>query len=664
MGGIGGGMKISTVLDHIDSGYIALPKFQRGYVWNRDQVRALMDSLYRKHPVGSLLVWVTESQGAAHKGFVDLPPGVVKLLLDGQQRITSLYGIIRGTPPEYFDGKEEVIKGLYFHLDTEEFSYYMPIRMKDDPFWIDVTRLMQRGIGPFVTSLSKVEGWDANSTEYINRLNEIERIKDVELHVEEVTGADKNVDVVVDIFNRANSGGTKLSKGDLALAKVCAGWPDARERMKDELVRWEDAGFHFDLDWFLRNINTVLTGEARFTSLHGVTRDEFEAGLKRATRACDYVLNLVSSRLGLDHDRVLFGRYAFPIISHYVDRRGGKVHDGVEQDKILFWYLHSALWGRFSGSTESVLNRDLEILEEIDGGVDRLISELRVWRGDLSVKPEHFGGWSLGARFYPMLYLLSRVCGAKDLCSGLEIRRTSLGAMQQLEVHHIFPKAFLYRHNYSKADVNAVANFCLLTKDSNLEVLDKKPSHYLPHYEHNHPGVLASQWIPEDPLLWQPENYREFLEARRSLLARAANSFLEELLHGTADLLEAADQVSEEFVASAVEVGVPGSIESEKEWNLLRRCNRWVIQQGLPAGFFEYELADPNTGQPVAVLDLAWPHGLQRGLSEPVAVLLGEGARTLAAANNAGYRYFTGTEPFQEYVEKEILATRQRIEQL
>lgn len=426
-------MKISTILDHIDSGYIALPTFQRGYVWNRDQVRALMDSLYRKHPVGSLLVWVTKSEGAAHKGFSDLPPGVVKLLLDGQQRITSLYGIIRGAPPEYFDGKEEVLKGLFFHLGTEEFSYYMPIRMKDDLFWIDVSKLLQEGIGPFITALSREESWDTNSTEYINRLNEIFQIRDVELFVEEVTGTDKTIDVVVDIFNRVNSGGTKLSKGDLALAKVCADWPEARDHMKDELVRWEDAGFHFDLDWFLRNVNTVLTGEARFNALHGVTREQFEDGLHRATRACDYALNLVSSRLGLDHDRVLFGRYAIPILSRYIDSRGGRIHDAEEQDKLLYWYLHSALWGRFSGSTESVLNRDLEILEERQAGVDGLIAELRVWRGDLTVQPEHFSGWSLGARFYPMLYLLSRVHGARDLCSGLEIRKGLLGKMHQLQ---------------------------------------------------------------------------------------------------------------------------------------------------------------------------------------------------------------------------------------
>jgi len=651
-------MKISTILDSIDSGYIALPTFQRGYVWNRDQVRALMDSLYRKHPVGSLLVWITNSEGAAHKGFMDLPPGVVKLLLDGQQRITSLYGIIRGTPPEYFDGREEVLKGLFFHLKTEEFSYYAPIRMKDDPFWIDVTKLMKQGIAPFVTELSQLPEWTVDSSQLINRLNAIQQIKDIDLHVEEVTGPDKNVDVVVDIFNRVNSGGTKLSKGDLALAKICAGWPEARDRMEDELARWEHAGFHFDLDWFLRNINTVLTGEARFSALHSVTRSDFQDGLKRATKACDFALNLISSRLGLDHDRVLFGRYAFPVITHYVDRRGGNLQDSNEEDKLLYWYLHSALWGRFSGSTESVLNHDLELLEQLDGGLDRLITELRVWRGDLVVKPEHFSGWSLGARFYPMLYLLSRVYGARDLCLGLEIKKGLLGSIHELEVHHIFPKAFLYKQDYNKAEVNAVANFALITKECNLEISDKKPAEYLPHYERLHLGVLTSQWIPQEPRLWQPENYREFLEERRKLLAEAANKFLDKLLHGTAELPEVAESIEGVLVSSPAHVGVPGSIESEEELDMLRKCNDWVIDKGLPGGSLEYELANPESGESLAVLDLAWPHGLQRGLSEPVAVLLDEGPTTLEAANYAGYRYFTSIEDFKRYVEKEILAAQ------
>jgi hypothetical protein len=102
-------MKIQTILDQIDLGSMALPEFQRGYVWNREQVRGLMHSLYHKHPVGSLLVWVTKTESATTRGDGDLPPGTVKLLLDGQQRMTSLYGIIRGTAPKFFEGQAQIV---------------------------------------------------------------------------------------------------------------------------------------------------------------------------------------------------------------------------------------------------------------------------------------------------------------------------------------------------------------------------------------------------------------------------------------------------------------------------------------------------------------------------------------------------------------------------
>jgi len=138
-------MKISTILDHIDSGHMALPEFQRGYVWNRDQVRGLFDSLYRRHPVGGLLVWATESKTATHRGDGDLAAGIVKLLLDGQQRMTSLYGVARGRPPKFFDGNTQAFTGLRFNLESQTFEFYQPIKMKDDPLWIDVTALMKQG---------------------------------------------------------------------------------------------------------------------------------------------------------------------------------------------------------------------------------------------------------------------------------------------------------------------------------------------------------------------------------------------------------------------------------------------------------------------------------------------------------------------------------------
>lgn len=643
-------MKISTILDYIDSGHMALPEFQRGYVWNRDQVKGLFDSLYRRHPVGSLLVWATESQTAIHRGDSTLAPGTVKLLLDGQQRITSLYGVARGCAPKFFDGNKQAFAGLHFHLETEVFSFYMPLKMKDDPLWVDVTDLMKMGsagVGNYVKNLTDKPEYSAQVGDYIGRLSQIVSILDIDLHIEEVTGKEKTIDVVVDIFNRVNSGGTKLSKGDLALAKICAEWPDARDIMKEKIREWSNSGYNFNLDWLLRSINTVLTGEAKFQFLHNRTTDEIQYALKRATNHIDKSLNYIDGRLGIDHDRVLFGRFAIPIMVRYLDRCNGHL-DEKNRDKLLFWFVQVGMWGRYSGSVESFLDKDLEALEKGNGSLDLLLEQLRLWHGNLKVESGHFTGWSLGARFYPVLYMLTRMGEAKDWGTGLPLKSSLLGKMNRLEVHHIFPKAQLYKYNYNRAEVNAIANFCFLTKDTNINISDTLPEKYFEEIESKHPGALASQWIPMDKNLWKIENFLDFLEARKELLAKETNKRLQELLHGEYHWLEGRTKEPEPKV-------LHGSISSEEEEKELEELMQWMETRNLPTGIFTYDLSDEQTGEQLAVLDLAWPKGIQQGLSEPTAVLLNEPPETISVANKNGFRCFTSVVEFKNYVNKEVL---------
>ena len=643
-------MKISTILDHIDSGHMALPEFQRGYVWNGDQVRKLFTSLYLRRPVGGLLVWATESKSAAHRGDGPLAPGVVKLLLDGQQRMTSLYGVVRGKPPKFFDGNAKVFTGLRFHLEQEVFSFYQPVTMKDDPLWIDVTGLMsngQAGHEALVEQLAADPRVGVKAVKYSARISRILGILDVDLHTEEVTGADKTLDVVVDIFNMVNSGGTKLSKGDLALAKICADWPEARDTMKASLREWAKAEFHFNLDWLHRSVNTVLTGEARFQFLHDKGAEEIQDGLKRATRHVDTSLNMIAGRLGLDHDQVFFGRFGVPVMVRYLDRRNGPM-PAPERDKLLFWFVQAAMWGRFSGSTESFIDQDLAALEGPDGGLDKLLEQLRLWHGGLRVEPGHFTGWSLGARFYPVLYMMTRMGEARDWGTGLPLKSSLLGKMSRLEVHHIFPKAQLYKKNYRRAEVNALANFCFLTKDTNLVITDRLPEEYFPAVEAAHPGSLASQWIPADPALWKVDRFRDFLEARKALLADELNRRMAELLHGDTRWLDGP-------AAAYTAIPSKGGITSDAEEDEINSLNHWVEAQGLPRGLLSYDLADPMSGEQLAVLDLAWPSGLQEELSQPVAVLLHEDASTIKVASEAGFRIFTDASSFKRYAMTEVL---------
>ena len=649
-------MKISTVLDHIDSGHMALPEFQRGYVWNRKQVADLFTSLYRRHPVGGLLVWATESKTATHRGDGPIVAGIVKLLLDGQQRMTSLYGVVRGKAPRFFDGNANAFTGLHFHLEKEDFEFYQPIKMRGDPLWIDVSSVMvsgHEGQEALIERLGKNPEIGTKATKYSIRVARLFGILDRELHDEEVTGADMTLDVVVDIFNRVNSGGTKLSKGDLALAKICAEWPDARESMKAKLKEWSDAGYSFSLDWLLRSINTILTGEAKFSHLHDQRAVDIQDGLKSAERHIDSCLNMIAGRLGLDHDRVFLGRFAVPVMVRYLDRID-RTPDARERDKLLFWFAQAGMWGRFSGSTESLIDRDLAALESGENGLDALIEQLRLWRGGLRVEPEHFTGWSVGARFYPVLYMLTRMGAARDWGTGLPLKADLLGRMSRLETHHIFPKAQLYKRSHSKTEVNAVANYCFLTKDTNLTITDRLPEEYFVAVEQSHPGVLESQWIPMDRDLWKIERYMDFLEARKALLAAETNRRFEELLHGEKQWLAGETIVPQ----PPVQVLPIGGISSDAEERELEALNDWVEEQGLPRGKVAYDYADRETGEQKAVFDLSWPDGLQAGLTEPVAVLLDEGPNVLALASSEGFRCFTTTGDFRAYVEAEILGAK------
>ncbi|PRW65238.1 GmrSD restriction endonuclease domain-containing protein [Actinopolyspora mortivallis] len=630
---------LSTLLYQIDSGSVLLPEFQRGYVWNRDQVRELMQSLYRGHPVGGLLMWETDAEGISVRGETGGNHGPHLLLLDGQQRITSLYGVIRGQPPAFFEGDQTAFTGLYFNVAEEKFEFYAPSRMAEDYRWVNVTKLFRENLGEYITSFQQHD--PDNLGTYVERLNRLHNLLEREFYAEKITGDDKNVDTVVDIFNRVNSGGTKLSKGDLALAKICAQWSEARGEMRRTLRTWQEAGFDFTLDWLLRNVNAVATGRAQFTALDHVSAEEFRDALHRSTGYIGRFLDLVSGRLGLDHDRVLMARYAFPVVSRLLELNGGRFDDGSHQDKVLYWYVHAALWGRFAGSTESFLQRDYETVER--SGVDGLITALERWRGgNLDVHAHDFEGSTKGSRFYPLLYMLTRVKQARDFGSGIPLRADLLGRNSSLQVHHLFPKSLLYQAGYERSQVNAIANFCFLTQDTNLVVGNRPPEEYFAEVEEKHPGVLASQWVPTDPELWKIERYPEFLQARRELLAEAAQSFLTELRTGETS----ADRVELQPLSMASEE------ESDARAAQVSGLISELAEMGCAYPATDTEIADPRTGRPLAVAEAFWPDGLQTGQGSPVVLELDTADADLARLEELGYEVFTSVDALRGYVRR------------
>ena len=277
------------------------------------------------------------------------------------------------------------------------------------------------------------------------------------------------------------------------------------------------------MEWLLRCVTIYTTGKVYFSELSKVSIEEFQKGLNETDNLISLILNQIASRLGLDHDRVLGSRYSIPLMVGYVHNRGSKNMDSKEWDKLLYWYVHTFLWGHYSSSTESKLSQDLNILSE-GKGIDGLIYQLAQSRGTLVLTPADFWGWSSGARFYPLLYMMTRVNHAKDWGTGVELSNSLLGKMSSLEVHHIFPKKVLYDAGYTKVQVNALANYTFLTKDTNLAIGAQPPEKYFSEYIEKNPEVIETHWIPMDPELRTIDRYLDFLEQRRILLAESAKS--------------------------------------------------------------------------------------------------------------------------------------------
>ncbi|GEL18380.1 DUF262 domain-containing protein [Pseudonocardia asaccharolytica] len=623
--------KLSTILDQIDAGSMLLPEFQRGYVWNRDQVRGLMRSLYHGYPVGALLVWETEGTGQAVRGGGAVS-GPKQLLLDGQQRVTTLYGIVRGRPPSFFEGDPEAFAGLRFNVETEAFQFHAPVKMKDDPRWVDVTALFVDGPGETYAVLSAHPETRERFTDYVDRLQKVRNIVERVFHIEAITGVDKTVDVVVDIFNRVNSGGTKLSKGDLALARICSEWGEARPTMRRNLDRWRDAGFSFTADWLLRNVNAVATGRAPFSALEDVSAAEFQDALNATLHHVDHFLrDLAVGRLGLDHDRVLMGRYAVPVISRHLHNCGGRFADGAEADKALYWYLHAGLRGRFAGSTETFLAKDLETVDK--SGIDGVIATLaRIRKGNMAVDAQDFEGIGRGSRSYPLVYLLARVTGGQDLITGLPLGSDA----SAVQVHEIFPKPALNKAGYSRAEVNQIANFTFVTPSSAMQFADLDPAVYLGSLD---PATCRSQYIPEDPALWRIENYREFLAARRELLAAAANTFLDELLAGSRPWVRPLEAIAVS----------PESDESDARAAQLKALVEELAGMGYAQPVLDTEIADPDTGRPLAVAEAFWPDGLQVGQGAPIVLELDPEEADLPRLAELGCEVFTSVDALRGY---------------
>jgi len=522
---------ITELLNQVRRGEILLPEFQRGYVWNSDQARGLVQSLYRKHPTGHLLIWKTYKPSPVRGGSAS-GNGHSLLLLDGQQRLTSLYVLFEGQAPPFYEG-EALHPNLYFNVQTEEFHFWQKMLMEKNPAWISVHDFLREGLDGILEQLERLpEDKREIYQKNLPRLSRLNRIRDYTYTVDQLSGDDYTLDEVVDIFNRVNKAGTPLTKADLALAHICSIWPEAREELRQFSRAMGEHGFPVDMNFLVRCIAAVAAGsvllEGAFFRVEAVS---LQSAWKLARSAFEHLVNVLRHEAFIDSLDDLPTVYVLvPMVAYLAQREGVFPSSGIMRRFIRWMYL-AGLWSRYSGATETKLQQDVAMVSGRDQDpTHELEAAILRERGRLALEASDLAGATIQTAYAKFSYVLARANEARDWFSGIRLYDKAVGRSNGLESHHIFPKVVLassgYRASEDRKVINELANRAYLTQRANQKIQGTSPKEYLPEVEANQPGALRAQCVPMDRALWDPDRFLDFISARRQLLAQQMNEFI------------------------------------------------------------------------------------------------------------------------------------------
>jgi hypothetical protein len=523
---------MNVIIEELQKGELGLPEIQRGYVWYQTQVRDLVESMYKEYPCGLILLWKPPAEMLDSlklrntEIFSQESDSAVKplfLILDGQQRLTSVLRVLNGRTD------------VYFNVEEEKFEIKSP-KIKNQPNWISVTDLFRNGAIKTWKQLKAkhTEIDEEKSDEYLERLSRLEKIKEYRIPVEILHTDD--YEEITEAFIRINSKGTKLREAELALAQLALSLPGlVSNEFEDALEEYESKDFRFEARHLIRCFVAIATGQSRFKHLNKLWEsgdDELKRYWRLTKKGLDSTINFLRNNVGIESsDWITSINALVPIVIYFSKKR--QLTDA-EEKLLLFWYYSASIWGRYSSSAETKLDQDLDVLINKDSltlkdsGLDSIIKNCRKDVSDLRVDEEELIGTYQRSPFLPLLFAIARKQKAKDWFNAIELSATSVGPSHQVEMHHIFPKSILKKMGYSPKEYDDLANIAFLSQEANLEVRNSAPIDYIKRY-----GIekdrSKTQLIPINEDLWEIENFEKFKIERRKIIAASMNEYLTKL---------------------------------------------------------------------------------------------------------------------------------------
>lgn len=566
---------IGTLVDMYKRGELRLPEIQRHYVWRATRVRDLLDSLYRGYPSGSILMWETDEPVPTRDFAIAQETTAFagrKLLLDGQQRLTSLTAVLGGELVQVRGRKRPI--DILFNLDhpdgpptddtevtsDEDSPVAADDELADDaegseeddteqglqeklnrrtfvvasktlaslPNWVSVTQVFSTdGDAPILKKAGISSFDDPRFQRYSDRLKKLRAIKDY-TYVVHVLERSMSYEEVTEIFVRVNSLGAKLKSSDLALAQMTSRWPNLLKELEAFQEECEKSYFTIDLGHLVRSIVVFATQQCLFRSVASTPVEKLKEGWAQAQEGLRYAINFLRSNAGIEDETLLSSPmflHALAALSRVKDNK----LTADEQRQLLHWLLVANAKGRYSrGSTETLLNEDLAIIFR-KGEVSALMEPVKRQFGRLNVEPGDLAGRGVGSPLFSLAYLALKAAGAKDWYSGLGLSLTHQGKLHFIQWHHVIPKSLLKERGYEPGAINEIANMAFITGQTNRRISNKEAVNYLRDIVAKQgEATLQSQCVPTDEALWSTDRYADFLSYRRQALADRMNAFIQE----------------------------------------------------------------------------------------------------------------------------------------
>jgi len=558
---------VRELVDKVRHGELALPEMQRRYVWPATRVRDLLDSLYRGYPSGTILVWETDEDIETRELAVranQAPTTSQKLLLlDGQQRITSLSAILGGEQVHVRNRKHPI--DILFNLDhpdgppieimeIDENDFTADVEdvedeeaaerdiqeemrkrtfvvasraLQNDPLWVPVSDIFKKDFSEILEKVGITSLKDPRYKKYSQRLQQVKNIENYPYVMQRLT-RDMTYEEVTEIFIRVNSLGIKLRGSDLALAQITSRWKGFINLIEDFASKFnDDENYIFETGLPVRMLVVFATHQSRFRTVGKISKEKLEESWKVAIDGLDYAINFLRENAGIENLSYLSSPFLLIPIAVYWIQKKDEFLSPEEENKLLRWFYLAHMRGHYSmGSSESILEADLGVLFR-GKTLDDLIQQLLLHVKKFTVDSDDLSGRGIRSPFFTMLYFVLKQNGAKDWWSGLKLSERHAGNAHTIQFHHIFPKSLL-KDKFEKKEINEISNLAFIGGKTNRQITNKEPINYLEKevVEKRGEEALTSQLISLDKKLWEIKNFQEFLSDRRKAIAEAINKFV------------------------------------------------------------------------------------------------------------------------------------------